>query len=102
MKRIAVLLLVALATVGLGAGAQAQSGRSPAAAQAPASGETKGQTTTERDGSSRPAEEGSALPRTAATERTTLFGLRPTAAVVLAAALLVVVIVAIVAMTRSA
>jgi len=34
-------------------------------------------------------------------ERTTIFGLSPTAAVIIAAALLVVVILAIVAMTRS-
>jgi len=40
-----------------------------------------------------------ALPRTAV-ERTTVFGLSPTAAVILAAALLVVVILAIIAMTR--
>jgi hypothetical protein len=46
------------------------------------------------------SEDGSALPR-AVTERTTIFGLSPTAAVVIAAALLVVVILAIVAMTRS-
>jgi hypothetical protein len=47
------------------------------------------------------SEDGSALPRSAVTERTTIFGLSPTAAVVIAAALLVVVILAIVAMTRS-
>jgi hypothetical protein len=44
---------------------------------------------------------GSALPRGAASDRTTIFGLSPTAAVILAAALLVVVILSIVAMTRS-
>jgi hypothetical protein len=44
---------------------------------------------------------GSALPRSAVTERTTIFGLSPTAAVLIAAALLLVVILAIVAMTRS-
>lgn len=44
---------------------------------------------------------GSALPRAAASDRTTIFGLSPTAAVILAAALLVVVILAIVAMTRT-
>lgn len=43
---------------------------------------------------------GAALPRGAAGDRTTIFGLSPTAAVVVAAALLVVVILAIVAMTR--
>jgi hypothetical protein len=47
------------------------------------------------------SDDGAALPRTAASERTTIFGLSPTAAVVIAAALLVVVILAIVAMTRS-
>ena len=44
-------------------------------------------------------DDGAALPRTAV-ERTTVFGLSPTAAVILAAALLVVVILAIIAMTR--
>lgn len=44
---------------------------------------------------------GSALPRAATGDRTTIFGLSPTAAVILAAALLVVVILAIVAMTRT-
>ena len=42
-----------------------------------------------------------ALPRAAVTERATIFGLSPTAAVLIAAALLLVVILAIVAMTRS-
>jgi hypothetical protein len=41
------------------------------------------------------------LPRTAAPQRTTLFGLSPAAAIVIASALLVVVILAIVAMARS-
>jgi hypothetical protein len=44
---------------------------------------------------------GSALPRSAANDRTTVLGLNPAAAIVIAAALLVVVILAIVAMTRS-
>jgi hypothetical protein len=44
----------------------------------------------------------SALPRSSVTtERTTIFGLSPTAAVIIAAALLLVVILAIVAMTRT-
>lgn len=43
----------------------------------------------------------SALPRSSTVERTTLFGLSPTAAVLIAAALLLVVILAIVAMTRT-
>lgn len=106
MKRIAVVLLIALAAFGVGVVADAQSGKSPAGTQAPAtpapssdssasgsvstpSGRVKGQV------------DGSALPRAAVTERTTIFGLSPTAAVVIAAALLVVVILAIVAMTRS-
>ncbi len=45
--------------------------------------------------------DGAALPRAASGDRTTIFGLSPTAAVIVAAALLVVVILAIVAMTRS-
>lgn len=45
--------------------------------------------------------DGAALPRAATGDRTTIFGLSPTAAVIVAAALLVVVILAIVAMTRS-
>jgi len=110
MKHIAVILRVALAAVGLGAGAQApESAPAPPADSSSArgsvstpGGEVRGQVTNDRNGSSRPAEDGSALPRTAVTEHTTLFGLSPTAAVLIAAALLVVVIVAIVAMTRSA
>ena len=116
MKSLAVVLLIALAACGVVAGANAQSGNSPAGTQAPAStpapssdssnasdavstpsGGMKGQVTIDRktdDGAS-------ALPRTVVTERTTIFGLSPTAAVVIAAALLLVVILAIVAMTRS-
>lgn len=127
MKSIAVILLIALAAFGVVAVADAQSGNSPAGTQAPAtqapssgsssasgsvstpSGEVKGQVNVDRPGStpapSRPSttsnDDGSALPRSAVTERTTIFGLSPTAAVVIAAALLVVVILAIVAMTRS-
>ncbi|HEX9821128.1 MAG TPA: hypothetical protein VGD07_16110 [Methylomirabilota bacterium] len=65
-----------------------------------ARGESRSETRTEN---TPPAgsDDGSALPRTAVSERTTIFGLSPTAAVVIAAALLVVVILAIVAMTRS-
>ncbi|HXH81883.1 MAG TPA: hypothetical protein VNN07_03035 [Candidatus Tectomicrobia bacterium] len=77
-------------------------GRSPGApsgTEAPRSPDVKIDSKTEvrsgdRDG-------GSALPRAAASDRTTIFGLSPTAAVIIAAALLVVVILAIVAMTRS-
>jgi hypothetical protein len=48
------------------------------------------------------SDDGSALPRGAASGvRTSVFGLSPTAAVIVGAALLVVVILAIVAMTRS-
>jgi hypothetical protein len=112
MKSIAVALLIALSAFGLAAVADAQSGNSPAGTQAPAtpapspssgasgsvstpSGEVKGRINDSK------VDDGSALPRSAATERTTIFGLSPTAAVVIAAALLVVVILAIVAMTRS-
>jgi hypothetical protein len=52
-------------------------------------------------GSVKTDDSGSALPRSSAVERTTIFGLSPTAAVIIAAALLLVVILAIVAMTRS-
>ena len=45
--------------------------------------------------------DGSALPRSAATGRTGIFGLSPTAAAIVGAAVLLVVILAIVAMTRS-
>jgi hypothetical protein len=43
----------------------------------------------------------SALPRSVVQERTTVFGLSPTAAMLIAATLLLVVVLAIVAMTRS-
>jgi hypothetical protein len=92
MKSMAVVLLVALAAFGLATPADAQSGNSPAGAQAPA--------TQAPPAGSSGADDGAALPRSAVTERTTIFGLSPTAAVVIAAALLVVVILAIVAMTR--
>jgi len=45
-------------------------------------------------------DEGSALPRTAVVERTTIFGLSSTAAIIAGAALLLVVILAIVALGR--
>jgi hypothetical protein len=128
MKSLAVVLLIALATVGGVVGASAQGGNSPGGTPAPAApapsndsttasgslstpgGEVKGQGTIERRSepqprirtdSSRSDDGASALPRAAARERSTVFGLSPTAAVVIAAALLVVVILAIVAMTRS-
>ena len=127
MKSLAVVLLIALAACGVVAGASAQTGNSPAGSQPPAatapsdsssasgsvstpSGETKGQVTIDRKSESKTetrtdsgkSDDGaSALPRTVTSERTTVFGLSPTAAVVIAAALLVVVILAIVAMTRS-
>jgi hypothetical protein len=56
---------------------------------------------TDVKGSVKTDDSGSALPRSSAVERTTIFGLSPTAAVIIAAALLLVVILAIVAMTRS-
>jgi hypothetical protein len=127
MKSIAVVLLIALAAFGLVAVADAQSGNSPAGTQTPATqppssgsssasgsvstpgGEVKGQVNVDRPGraqapaqtDSTRSDDVSALPRSAVTERTTIFGLSPTAAVIIAAALLVVVILAIVAMTRT-
>jgi len=122
MKSVAVLLLIALVTLGLVGGAVAQttvpapSVQAPAPSPAPSapsgasgsvstpSGDVKGQMTIDRKTESRSeskTDDGSALPRTVTSERTTIFGLSPTAAVVIAAALLVVVILAIVAMTRS-
>jgi hypothetical protein len=123
MKSLAVVLLIALAAAGLVAGAAAQTAAPPPGTQAPPSsspstsgsgsvstpgGDVKGQVDIDRQTQrARPApstspnsDDGSALPR-AATERTTIFGMSPTAAVIIAAALLVVVILAIVAMTRS-
>jgi hypothetical protein len=123
MKSLAVVLLIALAAAGLVTGAAAQTAAPPAGTQAPPSsssstsgsgsvstpgGDVKGQVDVDRrtpraqpaPGTSAGSDDGSALPR-AATERTTVFGMSPTAAVVIAAALLVVVILAIVAMTRS-
>jgi hypothetical protein len=47
------------------------------------------------------AADGSALPRSTTVERTTIFGLSPTATILIGAALLIVVILAIVAMTRT-
>ena len=117
MKSIAIAVLITLAAFGVAAVADAQYGSSPAGTQAPAaqapssgssgasgsvstpSGEARGQVDRKPETPTR-SDDGSALPR-AATERTTIFGLSPTAAVIIAAALLVVVILAIVAMTRS-
>jgi hypothetical protein len=125
MKSVAVLLLIALVTLGLVGGAVAQTtvpapsvqAPAPSSASAPSSapssatgsvstpsGDVKGQMTIDRKTESRSeskSDDGAALPRTVTSERTTIFGLSPTAAVVIAAALLVVVILAIVAMTRS-
>lgn len=63
----------------------------------PPSGGASGSVTTE----TRRDDGASALPRSSVSERTTIFGLSPTAAVLIAAALLLVVVLAIVAMTRS-
>jgi hypothetical protein len=121
MKSIAVALLITLAAFGVATVADAQSGNSPARTQAPPpadsssaggsvstpGGDVKGQINLDRKIDVQTpsridrSDDGSALPRSAVTERTTIFGLSPTAAVVIAAALLVVVILAIVAMTRS-
>jgi hypothetical protein len=121
MKSLAVVLLLVLAVGGLVMGANAQTAPPPAGTQAPSGssdstsgtgslstpgGSVKGQVDIDRKSPqalpapSRSSDDASALPR-AATERTTIFGLSPTAAVIIAAALLVVVILAIVAMTRS-
>jgi hypothetical protein len=126
MKSIAVVLILALAAFGVVAAADAQTGNSPAGTQAPAPpaassdssasssvstprGGVQGQVDIDRrsDAQAPPrtdatrTDDGSALPRSVVTERTTIFGLSPTAALVIAAALLVVVILSIVAMTRS-
>jgi hypothetical protein len=120
MKSIAFAVLVTLAAFGVAAVADAQGGSSPSGTQAPAtqapssgssgasgsvstpSGEARGQVNVDpKPETPTRSDDGSALPRSAVTERTTIFGLSPTAAVILAAALLVVVILAIVAMTRS-
>jgi hypothetical protein len=126
MKSLAVVLLVALCALGVAGVAAAQSGSTPSGTQAPPpaaappsdstsgsgsvstpAGDVKGRVDVDRPGDARtPAgsdrsSDGSALPRAAAGDRTTIFGLSPTAAVIIAAALLVVVILAIVAMTRS-
>ena len=74
----------------------APSGGSAVTTPAP-SGSVSGSVTTE----TRRDDGASALPRSAVSERTTIFGLSPTAAVLIAAALLLVVVLAIVAMTRS-
>jgi hypothetical protein len=124
-----IVILIALAALGIVPAAHAQSDKNPAATQAPAAqapssgssgsasgsvstpgGEVKGQVDVDRKSEARPPartdssrDDGgaSALPRTVVTERSTIFGLSPTAAVVIAASLLVVVILAIVAMTRT-
>jgi hypothetical protein len=117
MKSLAVILLIALSALGVASVAVAQSGTyptgtpAPPPAAAPPSDSTSGSgsvSTPSGDLKAKPApgadtrsDDGSALPRAAASDRTTIFGLSPTAAVVIAAALLVVVILAIVAMTRS-
>jgi hypothetical protein len=73
-----------------------RSGGSAVTTPAP-SGSVSGSATTE----TRRDDGASALPRASVSERTTIFGLSPTAAVLIAAALLLVVVLAIVAMTRS-
>jgi hypothetical protein len=108
MKSLAVVLLIALSAFGVASVAAAQSGSTPPGTQAPAPAAAPPSDSTSGSGSvSTPAgsdvrsNDGAALPRAAVGERTTIFGLSPTAAVIIAAALLVVVILAIVAMTRS-
>ena len=80
-------------------------GANPSATTPPGSPTTSGAAAPAQTGGGtqadvKPQASGDALPRTAV-ERTTIFGLSPTAAVLIAAALLVVVILAIVAMTRN-
>jgi hypothetical protein len=118
MKTLAVIL-IAVVTAGLAALADAQTGTRPSGSASgavsgpsgssdatatspapPATSDRPGAAVGERTPDNR-TDDGAALPRTAVGERTTIFGLSPTAAVVLAAALLVVVILAIVAMTRT-
>jgi len=110
MRSLAIALLVALTALGLAAGALAQAPSSGGGAASAPADDTKGRIDANRTGdavSPKPTDvnrndDVSALPRaTAAGERTTIFGLTPTAAIVIAAALLVVVVLAIVAMTRS-
>jgi hypothetical protein len=110
MKSLAIVLLVALTTLGLAAGVRAQAPSSGDNAVSAAADDAKGRIDADRKGdavSPDPAAvnrnaDVSALPRaTTSAERTTIFGLTPTAAIAIAAALLVVVILAIVAMTRS-
>jgi hypothetical protein len=110
MKSLAIALLVALTMLGLAAGVHAQAPSSGGSAVPAAAGDAKDRVDADRKGDAvSPAptapnrnDDVSALPRaTTSAERTTIFGLTPTAAIVIAAALLVVVILAIVAMTRS-
>jgi hypothetical protein len=109
MKSLAIALLVALTMLGLAAGVHAQAPSSGSGAVSPAADDAKPRIDADRKGdavSPDPAgasrsDDVSALPRAAAAEHTTIFGLTPTAAIVIAAALLIVVILAIVAMTRS-
>ena len=67
-----------------------------------ASGSVSGSGSVSTESTTKSDDNVSALPRSSTTvERTTIFGLSPTAAVIIAAALLLVVILAIVAMTRT-
>jgi hypothetical protein len=125
MKAFAIALLSVSLIGGAYSAAIAQSGSSPATeakpatpapadpapakpADAPAakpdapaaSGSVSGSGSVSTDTTTKSDDSGSALPRSSV-ERTTIFGLSPTAAVIIAAALLLVVILAIVAMTRT-
>jgi hypothetical protein len=122
MKSLVIVLLVALAALGFASGALAQT-QIPGSTAAPAPGlpdrtsaresrpdrtdtsrswDARGQdaSASDRNAGNR-TDDVSALPRATAAERTTLFGLSPTSAIVIAAGLLVVVVLAIIAMTRS-
>jgi hypothetical protein len=122
MKPLVIALLVALAALGLTSGVLAQT-QTPGSTVAPAPGlpdrTTAHESRPDATGTSRSSDargpdaavsdrnaadrndDVSALPRATSNDRTTLFGLSPTSAIVIAAGLLVVVVLAIVAMTRS-
>jgi len=93
---IAVITLSLVAGIATSALAQTAPGGSPAAPARPDAAPPAPGTLERPDAADDPA----ALPR-APRERTTIFGLSPTAAVIVAASLLVIVVMAVVAMTRS-
>jgi len=98
MRPLAVVMIALSLVAGIATSALAQTspGSSPAAPARPDAAPPE-PGAIERPGA---ADDPAALPR-APRERTTIFGLSPTAAVIVAAALLVIVVLAVVAMTRS-